>query len=86
VPDNKADAVPCERLPNFHHAADTGTISDSLPILNRTHSRQVVLGEPVLKNRLPGVIHKILIFAENFRPRREGIRGTEPSCRTLFWH
>jgi len=67
VPDNKADAVPCERLPNFYHAADTGTISDSVAILNRTHWQPMVLGEPVLKTRLPGVIHKILIFAENFR-------------------
>ena len=48
VPDNKADAVPCERLPNFHHAADTRTITDSLAILNRTHCRQVVLDEPVI--------------------------------------
>jgi hypothetical protein len=23
VPDNKKDAVPCERSPNFHHTADT---------------------------------------------------------------
>jgi hypothetical protein len=67
VPDNKADAVPCERLPIFHHAADTGTISDSRAILNRTPCRQVVLDEPVLKTRLPGVIHKILILVENFR-------------------
>jgi hypothetical protein len=56
VPDNKKDAVLCERLPNFHHAADTGTISDSLAILNRMHCRQ------------------------------KGIRETEPSCHTLFWH
>jgi len=67
MPDNKADAVPCERLPDFHHAADSGTIPDSVAILNRTHCRKVVLGEPVLKTRLAAVIHNIFNIAENLR-------------------
>jgi hypothetical protein len=45
VPDNKKDAVPCERSPNFHHTADTGTISDSLAILNQMHCRQKEIRE-----------------------------------------
>jgi hypothetical protein len=81
VPDNKADAVPCDRLPNFHHAADIGTISDDIVILNRTHCRQVFLDVPVPKTRLPGVIHEILTIVENFRPpagRDSGNRTFEP--------